>query len=113
MQRSIAKISRGLGICLLLIATVGSGAPRYASRFLDENEEHKGGCHEQERAKEAVVNPTRRQRLDGHQRQLPGISSPARSLHVLNAHWHGQVCFSDGVQGEHQARNGCGATLLR
>jgi hypothetical protein len=113
MQRFVATTWRGFGIWLLLLATVSPGAYCCAPRFLDEKEEHKHGSHEEERAKEVALHPARRQRLITHQTRLPGISLPPRSLHVLAARWRGQVCVSDGLQGEHQARNGCGATLLR
>ena len=113
MQRFVAITWRSFGIWLLLLALVSPGALFCAPRFLDEKEGQKNGSHEEERTKEVTIHPARRQRLDSHQTQLPGISAPARSLQLPAARWHGQVCVSDGRQGEHQARNGCGATLLR
>jgi hypothetical protein len=113
MQRFVATTWRGFGIWLLLLAMVSPSAVLCAPRFLDEKEGQKNGSHEEERTKEVMIHPARRQRWDTHQTQLPGISAPPRSLHMLAAHWHGQVCVADGLLGEHQARNGCGASLLR
>ena len=113
MQRSIATIQHGFGIWLLLFAMASPGAQFCAPRFLDEKEGQKTNSHEEDRTKVAVIQAARRHRLDMHREQLPGISSPPLPQHRIDAPWLGQVCVSEGWQGEQQARNGCGAVLLR
>ena len=112
MQRLVATIRHGFGICLLLLAIANPGLHFCAPRFLNDKEEQKSSSHEVDRTKEALIQAARRHRLDIHREQLPGVSSPPLPLHLLDACWLGQVCISDGLQGEHQARNGCGAVLL-
>ena len=112
MQRFVATIRHRFGIWLLLFAMASPGGQFCTPRFLDEKEGQKTNSHEEDRTKVAVIQAVRRHRLDIHREQLPGISSQPLPRHRIDAPWLGQVCASEGWQGEHQARNGCGAALL-
>jgi hypothetical protein len=113
MQRFVTTIWHGFAIGLFLLATAGPGLNFCAPRLLDEKEEQKSNSHEEDRTKDAVIQTARRHRSEFHREQLPGISSPPPPLHMPDSRWLGQVCVSEGRKGEHQARNGCGAVLLR
>lgn len=112
MRRFFVIIWHGFSICLLLLAAAIAGANVGNPLLLDEKE-HNNNSQEEQSTKEAVIHRTRHQRFETQQAWLLGISSSPRSLRMRDAQWLGQLCFSDGLKGEHQARNGCGAVLLR
>jgi hypothetical protein len=122
MKRLAATIWQLFGIWLLLLATALPDLHLHVSRLADERakeekegkgEEERDDSHEQQRAKESLAHSARRHLWDVgglHFSVVPqGTTGPSRRV----AAWHGQVCLSDGLQGERGLCNGCGAVLLR